>query len=62
MTSMRRTVAVLCAFLLLTARPGAARAQAPAELREFLRDVVGFSDTDMAAVEKGQVKSVLVRR
>jgi hypothetical protein len=60
MTSLRRVRTVLFPLLLTSAVSGAARAQAPAELREFLRDVVKFSDADIAAVETGQVKSVLL--
>ena len=57
---MRRAACVLSSFLFLSTLPGAVRAQAPADLREFLHDVVGFNDADIAAVEKGQVMTRLL--
>jgi hypothetical protein len=57
---MRRVWAVLSALLFLVAAPGAARAGPHEDLHGFLLDVVGFSDADFAALEKGQVISRLL--
>jgi hypothetical protein len=60
MTRMRLAAAILSTLSFLAVAPGAARAHPPAELQEFLREVVGFNDADIAAVENGQVISRLL--
>ncbi len=51
---------ILLPALLVTLAAAGVQAQPPAQLQKFLRDVIKFTDADLAAVEKGEVVARLL--